>query len=71
MERAVAARGLPRGLLEELGGRGSDQILQGKAPVSRVTSGQEAAREAATQGSEDHREEDQGGRGVWVQETGK
>lgn len=35
-----------------------------------VTSGQEAAREVATQGSEDHREADQGGRGVWVQETG-
>lgn len=60
-----------RGLLEELSGRGSDQVLQGKAPVRKVMSGQEAASEVATQESEDHREADQGGRGVWVQETGQ
>lgn len=61
----------PRGLLEELSGRGSGQILPGKAPVRRVTSSQEASSEVATQGSEDHGEAGQGGRGMWVQEAGQ
>lgn len=47
MERVVAVSGLPRGLLEELSGRGSGQILPGKAPVRRVTSSQEASSEVA------------------------
>lgn len=39
--------------------------------MRRGTSGQEASSEVATQGSEDHGEAGQGGRGMWVQEAGQ